>query len=97
MSSLQIRDVPPEIYEALAVRARKEHRSLAQQALFELGKLPELQAREQRLRTLQRVRADLEGGECRRPRVPPEVLVRQDRDRSPGDEDGSPMPLARGN
>lgn len=81
MPSLQIRDVPPEIYEALAVRARQEHRSLAQQALAELRKLREIEAREQRMRTLERVRRDLETGQGRRPSTPPEILIRQDRDR----------------
>ena len=39
MPSLQIRDVPEELYEALSLRARAEHRSLAQQAIVELGRI----------------------------------------------------------
>ena len=38
MSSLQIRELPAELYEALALRARLEQRSLAQQAVTELRK-----------------------------------------------------------
>lgn len=37
MPSLQIRDMPEEIYEALDERAKKARRSLAQQAIVELG------------------------------------------------------------
>ena len=33
MPSLQIRDLPEDIYEALRFRAASEHRSLTQQAL----------------------------------------------------------------
>ncbi len=33
MPSLQIRKLPDEIYEALSLRARRERRSLAQQAI----------------------------------------------------------------
>ncbi len=36
MPSLQIRNLPDDVYEALAWRAKKAHRSLAQQALVEL-------------------------------------------------------------
>jgi hypothetical protein len=33
MPSLRIRDVPPDVYEALAARAKAENRSMAQQAI----------------------------------------------------------------
>jgi hypothetical protein len=36
MPSLQIRDLPDDVYEALAYRAERAGRSLAQQALVEL-------------------------------------------------------------
>jgi len=48
MASLQIRDLPDDIYRALAERARKEGRSLAQQALIELRKLADVEANERR-------------------------------------------------
>ena len=33
MASLQIRDMPEDLYESLRLKAEKDHRSLAQQAL----------------------------------------------------------------
>lgn len=36
MPALQIRDLPPDLYEALSTKAREEGRSLAQQAIVEL-------------------------------------------------------------
>ena len=38
MASLQVRDMPDQIYEKLKKEARKKHRSLAQQALITLAK-----------------------------------------------------------
>ena len=38
MPSLQVRDVPQEIYRRLQEMARKEHRSLSQQAIVALEK-----------------------------------------------------------
>jgi len=52
MPSLQIRDLPEDVYEALSFRAESEHRSLAQQAIVELRRIPELTARERRLEIL---------------------------------------------
>ena len=37
MASLQIRDMPDDLYESLRMRAEKDHRSLAQQALVLLS------------------------------------------------------------
>lgn len=59
MPSLQIRDMPEDVYEALAFRARLEHRSLAQQAVVELRRIPELLARERRMEVLDREFASL--------------------------------------
>ena len=42
MPSLQIRDLPDDVYQSLAFRAEREHRSLAQQAVVELRRIPEL-------------------------------------------------------
>jgi plasmid stability protein len=40
MPSLQIRDLPDDLYQALSFRARQQHRSLAQQAVVELRRIP---------------------------------------------------------
>ena len=37
MASLQIRDMPDDLYESLKAKAAKDHRSLAQQAVILLG------------------------------------------------------------
>jgi plasmid stability protein len=79
MPTLQIRELPSDVYEALAARARREGRSLAQQAIAELRRLPELEAREQRLAHLARLRG--RAPVLQQPAVSPEVLIREDRDR----------------
>jgi plasmid stability protein len=81
MPSLQIRDMPEDVYEALAFRAEAEHRSLAQQAVMELRRIPELVAREQRFEILKALKRRI-GTERPRPLPrPPEDLVREDRER----------------
>jgi plasmid stability protein len=37
MASLQIRDMPEDLYESLKLKAEKDHRSMAQQAIVLLG------------------------------------------------------------
>ncbi|HYH46703.1 MAG TPA: hypothetical protein VEG34_13540 [Thermoanaerobaculia bacterium] len=81
MASLQIRDLPPDIYEALAVRAEAEHRSLAQQAIVELRRIPELLARERRRQVLAEISEELEREGTRPLPADPAVLVREDRER----------------
>lgn len=81
MPSLQIRDLPEDIYEALAFRAQAEHRSLAQQAIVELRRIPELTARERRLEILDRLRQRSETEPPRRLSRAPEDLIREDRER----------------
>jgi plasmid stability protein len=81
MPSLQIRDLPEDVYEALSLRAQSENRSLAQQAIVELRRIPELQAGERRKKLLAQIRNRLSAGETRRVSVSPEDLVREDRDR----------------
>lgn len=81
MRSLQIRDLPDEVYEALASRAKAEHRSLAQQAVVELRRIPELTARERRLEILKDLKKRI-GTEPAHPfSRSPEELVREDRER----------------
>lgn len=80
MPSLQIRDLPDDLYQALAFRARQEHRSLAQQAVTELRRIPALTAGKRRQAVIVRIRTTLQ-----KPVVPlspsPEALVREDRER----------------
>ena len=79
MASLQIRELPEDVYQALAARARREGRSLAQQAIVELRRLPEVESKERRRAVLARIsdRA-LEG--THRAMEDPVDLVREDRD-----------------
>jgi plasmid stability protein len=80
MPSLQIRDLPDDVYQALAFRARQEHRSLAQQAVAELRRIPALTVGERRRAVIARSRATLH-----KPEIPlspsPEDLIREDRER----------------
>lgn len=48
MPSLQIRDIPEDVYDALAERAERQRRSLAQQAVADLAQIPELESRRTR-------------------------------------------------
>jgi plasmid stability protein len=80
MPSLQIRDLPDDLYQALALRAAREHRSLAQQAIVELRRIPALLAADHRREVLARLRAADQAPA--RPLAPsPEELVREDRER----------------
>ncbi len=81
MPSLQIRDLPDDVYQALALRAEREHRSLAQQAIIvELRRIPELMAQDRRRRVIARIAESLPtSGQALDPS--PETLVREDRDR----------------
>ncbi len=81
MPSLQIRDLPDDVYEALAYRAQAQHRSLAQQAIVELRRIPELTARERRLEILKELKKRRETeSPCTLSRAP-EDLIREDRER----------------
>lgn len=81
MPSLQIRDLPDDVYEALAYRAEAEHRSLAQQAIVELRRIPELTARERRLEILKELRKRIETESPPTLSRAPEDLIREDRER----------------
>lgn len=81
LASLQIRELPADVYESLALRAEREGRSLAQQAIIELRKVPELEARQRRMETIEALRGKLSQRAQRPPRMPPEQLIREDRDR----------------
>jgi hypothetical protein len=81
MVSLQIRDMPPDVYEALAARAKAENRSMAQQAIVELRRLPELAARETRKQVLAKLRERRRESGLRELSIPAEQLIREDRER----------------
>ncbi len=81
MPTLQIRDMPAEVYEALALRAHTERRSLAQQPVVELGRMPELLARQRRLALIAELRDRLKRTPPVTPRAGLARLVRGDRDR----------------
>jgi len=79
MPSLQIRELPEDVYEALAYRARQAGRSLAQQAVVELRKMTQAGGRSRRQQVLDEIerqpRRDTTGWPS------PEELIRRDRDR----------------
>jgi plasmid stability protein len=81
MPSLQIRDLPEDVYEALAFRAEAEHRSLAQQAIVELRRIPELTGRERRLDILKEMKKRIAAEPALRLIPAAEDLVREDRER----------------
>ena len=81
MPSLQIRELPSDVYETLAYRAEREGRSLAQQAIVELRKVSEIEARQRRLETIERLRRQLDKRRPAADLTPPEALIREDRDR----------------
>jgi plasmid stability protein len=81
MASLQIRELPDDVYEALARRARAEGRSLAQQAVVELKRLPGRDARERRRETVERLLGKLDASRGRDLQPTPEALIREDRER----------------
>jgi len=81
MPLLQVRDCPEDVYKIIAERARKEHRTIAQQVVITLARglgLETLNA-ERRLEVLKRIRerASPPGAES----LDDAQLVREDRDR----------------
>lgn len=81
MPSLQIRNLPDDLYQTLAFRAEQAHRSLAQQALIELRKATGGVNAGERERILATISQDIAGLGTRTPHAPPERLLREDRDR----------------
>jgi plasmid stability protein len=78
MGSLQIRELPQDVYEALSARARRDRRSLAQQAVVELRRAS---GHDARIQAVEALRRELAGGAPRRLSRAPEALVREDRGR----------------
>ncbi len=83
MSTLQIRQMPEDVYQALAFRADRAHRSLAQQAVIELRQLPELEASQRRQQLLSKIEVELvnKANAGATLSKTPEALQREDRDR----------------
>ncbi len=81
MASLQIRELPPDVYEALAHRAKREGRSLAQQAIADLRGMPEMEARQRRMETIEKLRCRPQRSGEATTLTPPERLIREDRER----------------
>lgn len=81
MPSLQIRNLPDDLYQALLFRAGQAHRSLAQQALAELREATGSVAHSERQRVLASIKRELPGRFIRKLKVGPESLLRADRSR----------------
>ncbi len=78
MAILQIRDVPDDVYQAVAAAAKAEQRSLSQQAVVELRRALNLETTNRVATTVERLR---NSGRRLPPRAPaPEALLREDRD-----------------
>jgi hypothetical protein len=79
MPSIQVRDVPDQLYRTIAEQAKREHRSLAQQVLVTLergiGAQPDHLARRKAL--LDEIRSS-PPIECK---LDPVALIREDRNR----------------
>jgi plasmid stability protein len=80
MPSLQIRDLPEDIYEALSLRAASEHRSLTQQALADLTQVVKSRQTDVRKKLLASIRRDISNKELAEGLLP-ENLIREDRSR----------------
>jgi hypothetical protein len=75
---LQIRDVPDDVYRAIAEAARAEQRSLSQQAVVELRRALGLGGADRCAAMVEHLRAS---GRWLPPQAPsPDVLQREDRD-----------------
>ncbi len=81
MPSLQIRNLPDDLYQTLSFRAEQAHRSLAQQALIELRNVTGSAIIRPRARILETISRDIAELGARTPSAPPEKLIREDRKR----------------
>ena len=81
MPSLQIRNLPDDLYQTLSFRAEQAHRSLAQQALIELRRATGSAITKPRERILEAVSQDIVDRGTQTPSTPPEKLIREDRER----------------
>jgi plasmid stability protein len=79
MPSLQIRDIPEDVYDALAERASRQRRSMAQQAIADLARIPELESRRTRMAMVERLRASPPA--VSKKALDPVRIIREDRSR----------------
>ncbi len=79
MPTLQIRDLPEDVYQGVAAAARAEQRSLSQQAVVELRRALNLGNHDRRAATVQQLRASNRRLPAAAPS--PEALQREERDR----------------
>ena len=80
MPSLQVRELPDDVYQALSLRAEREHRSLAQQAVVDLRRVVDADAAARRRRVLAEIGTELKRG-VGKVSQDPEAVVREDRAR----------------
>ncbi len=82
MPSLQVRELPDNIYHLLQQRAKAEHRSLAQEAVATLAKglQTSLSPKERRIELMRQITAEHPVDKSVL-RIDPVELVREDRDR----------------
>lgn len=78
MPSLQIRDLPDDVYQGVIAAARAEQRSLSQQAVVELRRALGLGSEDGRAAVVQRLRAS--GRRLPAAAASPEALQREERD-----------------
>ena len=81
MPTLEIRDMPEDVYEALSLRAQSANRSPAEQAVAELSQGSDLLRRERRMKALAEIRKEIESEPPRHLPLDPAALIREDRDR----------------
>ena len=83
MASLQVRELPENIYSLLKQRAEAEHRSIAQEAIVLLAKGLDtsIAPKERRTRLLQKIEEEAELNRVKAAKLNPMELNREDRKR----------------
>jgi len=81
MPSLQIRDLPDAIYRVLSLKARRERRSLARQAVIELERMSDIEIQDRRLQALSDLRERIQRQGETQVSISPAEIVREDRER----------------
>lgn len=81
MPTLQIRNLPDDLYHLLTLRAEQAHRSLAQQTIVELRRALSASGDDRRRQVLNRLAQEETDRPLRALEPAPEVWVREDRER----------------
>ena len=83
MASLQVRELPENIYSLLKRRAEAEHRSIAQESIVLLAKALDtsIAPKERRTRLLQKIEEEAEFNSETLAKLDPVELIREDRRR----------------